>query len=433
MENRQPWTLKQKKPRAGEARDVEKGMPSDGKGRRMGPTYTEMAVQKALGVYFARPYSLAVCPDGPRLLRSVLLAVLAAAGVAGLFFKQGAFHLPYGGNVSAPVFSTVVLIWGVGIFLFGFVRALWVWPVSAALFALWESLHNLLAGAWGRSPALFAALLVFLFALLAGAIRWLSKRFVVSVGATFWQFERDGVLCAADLPLGELPPVEGWAYFLHCDVPMAVENNSDITALLKESVFFFALHRIIFCGYRLDAPGRRLTLYLYADNVERAKRVLSRLLRRQRLPGASVESEKDPGWERFRADVYPDEKEYQQIHNRSLYEEMEAEGFDFSQTVSQVFAFCFEESEDARAFAGEAVSLGYDKARCVDRQEPGGMEEAPAFAHEVFAQLSGHAGLARMDWNTGRAVDQAHRFHGHFCEWEIGQLDPEPAGESARF
>ncbi|MFT9056576.1 MAG: ribonuclease E inhibitor RraB [Ethanoligenens sp.] len=396
------------------------------------PTYAWMVVQKTLGVYIAKPYSLAGCSRSVGRLRIVALFVLVAVGIAGTaFFRQPEpFHLARIWATGGFLGSIALLLWGVGLFLFGFVRSLMVWPAGILLVALWTGGRFALEWAWARSPLLFAALALFLFAVLIGALRYLIKILLVSFSATFWQYERDGILRAADLPLGELPTVKGYTTFLSSEmqIPFAVQEEepaSEIGGLLRDCICFCARRRLIFCGYVLDTRGKRLTLFFYADDAERARRAVMRFVSKQGLT-AEVTLHKDPDWQRFRADVYPNEMEYQQIHNRYLYDNMEAGGFDFSQTVPQIFTFYFSESKDARAFAKQSVSLGYDDARYFDReQQMHELGDDPAFSHAVCAQLTGRVGLARMNCNTDRAMELAQQFHGQFYEWEIGRLSPE--------
>lgn len=401
------------------------------------PTYTQMVIHKTLGVYFARPYSLAACSERMRRLRSLALILLAALGVAGLVMCGGAGLLPVSGLwAMRGVWGGVVLVlWGVGIFLFGFLRALLVWPAAAVCAALYTGARFALLWAWGRSPVLFVALAAFLLAVLAGAVFRLAKWFVMMSSVTFWQYERDGILRAADLPLGEMPPVAGYAAFLRGEVhvPFDAEHEpaEDVDILLEDCVFFCRRKRLVFCGYALDARQERLTLYLYAREVRRSRRAFKRFLKHSGLP-ALVICSTDADWRHFREEVYPDDTEYQQIHNRFLYDNMEADGFDFSQAVPQVYTFYFSRREDACAFAEQAVPLGYEGSRYYDREKEANEEgDGPAFAHAVCVQMTGRVGLARMDCNTGRAVELAGQFHGRFYEWEVGVLEPEDPAKPA--
>ncbi|ADU25942.1 ribonuclease E inhibitor RraB [Ethanoligenens harbinense] len=394
------------------------------------PTYTQMVIHKTLGVYFARPYSLAACSELVRRLRSLAFILLAAAGIAGLVLGAG-----------APAFSVVwvacgiaLVLWGIGVFLFGFARSLLMWPAAVGCAALYTGVRFALSWAWGLSPVLFAALAAFLLAVLAGVIFRLAKRFVIASSVTFWQYERDGILCAADLPLGEMPPVAGYTVFLRGEVPVSFdaeqEPAEEVDILLEDCVFFCRRKRLVFCGYALDARQKRLTLYLYARGVRQSRRAFKRFLKRRGLE-ASVTCSTDADWQRFHEEVYPDDTEYQQIHNRFLYDNMEADGFDFSQAVPQVYTFYFARREDARAFAEQAVPLGYEGSRYYDREREASVDgDGPAFAHAVCVQLTGRVGLARMDCNTGRAVELARQFHGRFYEWEVGVLEPDASTAS---
>ncbi len=400
--------------------------PGKEESSRRGPapekvTWGQMLVSKALGVYFSRPYSLTLCTETARVLRGVFFTVLAAAGVSSLFAGAGrVVWLPFAGTISMIFFGAVLLAGSVALLLFGLARSLFVLPVAALVLFLWKAVTGLLSAAWGRSFALFLELTALAAFLLFWLLRSLFKRLIIGMSATFWQFERGGLVRAVDLPLGELPAVKGRPIFLRCRFSLG--DPGRLNVFLRECVFTMILHRIVFCGYALDPEEGGLTLYLYADREGRAARVLSKLLARRHLPEARVEAVPDPSWHRFREEVYPDEQEYQRIHNRVLYEDMEADRFDFAKEVPQIFAFSFEKEEDARAFAEKAAGLGYEDARYVER-ETGKQGSLPAYA--VFAQLTGRAGLARLNFNTDRAVEQAASFHGHFYEWTLGRLDGE--------
>lgn len=395
--------------------------------QREHPTYAQMAVHKTLSVYFAKPYSLASCSEGTGRLRFWLLLLLAAAGVAGLALFSHAGAEPVSWAARGALCSLVCLLWGAGIFLFGFARASLIWPVGTALALLWAGGRWALAWAWGRSPVLFAALGVFLFALACGVIRQLIKRLVLSFTATFWQYERNGILRAADLPLEELPPIEGYRFFLRGEVhvPLHAEDEpaTAVSGILRDFLIECVYRRLIFCGYALDAHHQQLTFYFYADDAKRAKRAFTRFMRRQGRM-AVISYQTDPGWQQFRTEVYPNETEYQRIHNRYLQENMEADGFDFSQEVPQVYIFYFSSEEDARAFAEQSNSLGYEKIQYFDCKQDAGGTGSPVFSHVAYAQLTGRVGLARMDCNTDRAVEQAKQFHGRFYEWEVGEVAP---------
>lgn len=400
------------------------------------PTYGQMCVQKTLGVYFAKPYSLAACSAGMMKLRLGLLFLLVTAGIVGLvsFGHAGALSVSPVWGMCGFLCSVGCLLWGMGTFLFGFARASLIWPIGTALYLLWTGAHLALLWAWGRSPALFAALGAFLLALAVGAVGQMVKRLVLSFAATFWQYERGGVLHGADLPLGELPPVKGYPFFLcgavHAPVADEEEPATAINGILHDYLYDCVRRRLILCGYALDAHDQQLTFYLYADDVKRAKRAFTRFMRKRGHP-AVVHYQSDAEWRQFHAEVYPNETEYQQIHNRFLYDNMEKDGFDFLQAVPQVYTFYFSREEDARIFAEQGGSLGYEYARYVDRtQGVRAMGDDPAYAYVVYTQLTGRVGLARMDCNTDRAVELAEQFHGRFHEWEIGRLPQDFRAET---
>lgn len=396
-------------------------------------TYAQMVVQKAAGIYFSKPYSISACSDGVRRLRIFTFLALAALGVPALLLVAGGRLLSMVSGWwagTAVLASVAVITCGAGVFLFGFLRGLLVWPAFAAGYAAARGLGRLFDWAWALSPALFAALAAFLLCVAAGLLWRLFKTLVVHFGATFWQFERADALCAADLPLEELAPIAGFERFVRFEAELPgglpAQPEGAVASFLADFLFFARLHRLVFCGYRLDGHAGRLTLYLYAEGEDKARRALDVFLRRREQLQTQFESEDDPDWKHFYGEIYPGEEEYQRIHNRYVYEMMEDDGFDFTQAVPQVYYFYFERKEDARTFERQARRLGFDRARYVE-SEPGpprfGGASLPAYA--VYAQLTSRLGLARMDVNTGRAVALAHEYHGRFDDWEIGELDQQ--------
>lgn len=399
------------------------------------PTYGQMCIQKTLGVYFSKPYSLAVCSAGMGRLRVGLLLLLVSAGIAGLvLLSAGLLPVSPSWDVYGRLCSVGCLLWGVSVFLLGFARASLIWPIGAALYLLVTGVRFALLWAWGRSPVLFAALSAFLLALVVGAIRQLAKRLVLSFAATLWQYERDGSLYGVDLPLGELPPVAGYSFFLCGAVHIPLKNGKEpapaVNGIVHDYLYDCVCHRLILCGYALDTSDEQLTFYLYADDVKRAKRAFTRFMRKQGCP-AVISYQPDTEWQQFRAEVYPNEMEYQQIHNRFLHENMEKGGFDFLQEVPQVYTFHFPNKEDACSFAKQGRLLGYERIRYVDQlQNMPVMGGGLADIYAVYAQMTGRVGLERMDCNTDRAVELAKQFHGRFYEWEVGRLQQDKQEEN---
>lgn len=386
------------------------------------PSYCQMMFRKILGMYVAKPYSLASCSPVLGKLRFLIFLFLEAAGIAGMLFFGLDSSFPAAFTMRAMTCSFAVLLWGVGIFLFGFLRATVIWPVGIALSTLLSFIRVALQWAYERSPVLLVALGLFLLAVLIGTARFLLKRLVLSFTETFWQYEREGVKRGADLPLGDLPPVRGYTSLLCGQVAVPAGSGRAIRVMLRDYLVNCLWNRLIFCGYEWNSFRGELRLYTYAENAARAKRAFCRFMRRQGT-AAVMTCRDDADWEHFRSDIYPNEVEYQQIHNQYLYDRMESAGFDFLQDVPQVYTFYFSEKEDARAFAEQGNVFGYEETRYVERvREVREMGDNLLFSYEVYAQLTGRVGLARMDCNTGRAIEQARRFNGRFYDWEVGYL-----------
>lgn len=398
-------------------------------------TYAQMMVQKVAGIYLSKPYAVAACSEGMRRLRVLAMLGLGALGLALLLLLACGRLLRL---VSACLEGTVLLaavaavVWGACIFLFGFARAALVWPCAAAGYLAARGVMLLLAWAGAVSPVFCAVLAAGMVFAAAGLLLRLFRLLVVHFSTTFWQFERGGALCAADLPLEDVAPLEGFDCFttLEARLPerLSSEDSGRVFGFLQDFLVFSRLRRLVFCGWRLDAPARRVTLYYYAESEARAHRLLRAFLRRRERMETTVVCARDVEWSRFFTEVYPAEEEYQHIHNRFFYDMMERDGFDFGQAMPQLYYFYFEQEKDARAFARDAREEGFERVRYLGGETmPRRFGTVEKGAVALCAQMTGRLGLARMDLNTAHAVALARRYNGHFGDWELGELDEQEA------
>lgn len=114
----------------------------------------------------------------------------------------------------------------------------------------------------------------------------------------------------------------------------------------------------IFAG-RMTYDGSRL-LYYYLKNSKGAKKSIDNIMKEFSDYDYSVETENDPGWEKYSNYLYPHGYELHSIMNRHIVENLIEKGDDTSEARNVDHFIYFEGEHDRQSFIDEVLKMGYD-------------------------------------------------------------------------
>lgn len=330
-----------------------------------GVSYEDYIQQRARADYTDQPHALQNARPLLRTLRLVAGSLLGSVGLLGLLIGSN-LEDSAATWADSPVFwlvagSFVLIVSGVVIVLWGFLRALLVPTAGAVLVASAWVLHRTLQQST-VTPIEIAAPILAIAALVLAIVLQLGKTIHRRRRAFFTLFDRDGATLGTDLLLADVFPIQGYPWWVDVSIRLEESDNPAFLDTLNARVrSFCARRRFVLAGMALEPSGRAFRLFFYVREEQQLE-AIRRFLDRHLHNAVQASIQRDETWGRYADTLCPNRVERIRIRNRAIVEMLETRGFDFASAVPVVFGLRVAGAERAMALADHAVRDGQDRA-----------------------------------------------------------------------
>ncbi len=330
-----------------------------------GVSYEDYIQQRARADYTDQPHALQNARPLLRTLRLVAGSLLGSVGLLGLLIGSN-LEDSAATWADSPVFwlvagSFVLIVSGVVIVLWGFLRALLVPTAGAVLVASAWVLHRTLQQST-VTPIEIAAPILAIAALVLAIVLQLGKTIHRRRRAFFTLFDRDGATLGTDLLLADVFPIQGYPWWVDVSIHLEESDNPAFLDTLNARVrSFCARRRFVLAGMALEPSGRAFRLFFYVREEQQLE-AIRRFLDRHLHNAVQASIQRDETWGRYADTLRPNRVERIRIRNRAIVEMLETRGFDFASAVPVVFGLRVAGAERAVALADHAVRDGQDRA-----------------------------------------------------------------------